>query len=327
MRAVASQVLKAIHLPYLLLVLFGPISAALASPPPSHICLVGDSGVTLDGKETEGRAINIYYLEPGTSRRIAFSAYPEEAAEDVTGFIPETEKGVFAAHGVTVDATGTQPVLTGVNGRSIACRYADFYTAPEHEYVDGLGVEFGVSMGSVVRAAPEVGGTRIGGFENGRHIAIEGDTGRLHDGYTWLKVILGREKFGYVWGGTVCTPLAATPGTADCPSTYGGSIPAPNEAASSGTTAQNAAAAAGDPTIAGRSTLGTRVRLKPDTTAEILTSIPVGAPLRVIGETGAFLDTFQWVEVAYGEGRTGYAWGGSICTIDKELVGVHYPCR
>lgn len=306
--AAANRII-ALALP-LALVGFMPI--AHASPPPSHICLVGGSGISIDGKGTKDRSISIYYLEPGQSQRFAFSAYPDEAAKDVTGFIPKTGDGTYSAYGITVDTTGEDPTLTGVNGNTVSCRPAAFFSAPEDRFFDGLGSEFGVSMGSVIREKPDAGARKIGSFPQGRHITIAGKTDERYQDHIWLKVLLGKDEYGYIWGGTVCTPLFAVPGTAECPQNYGGTA-----ATLVADTAKG---------IPGRSTLGTRVRAKPDTNAAVLASIPVGAPLRVTGETGSFYDTFQWVEVSYDGGRKGYAWGGSVCTEKTQITGVHFPC-
>ena len=289
---------------------------ALASPQATHYCLTGASSISIDGKANNGKFIAIYHLYPGQTDRAAFSAYPDDEAKNVGGWIPRTGSNIYSAHGVTIDARQSVPPLAGVNGKTISCRAQSAFAAPEDQYFDGLGSMFGVSMGSTIRSGPDIGQPKIGKFNPGRPVTINANTKIFYEKYVWFEVLLGKNQLGYIWGGTLCLPLETVDGSAECPKEYGGRIETMTKTASSSSEG-----------IPGQSTLGTRIRKNPDQNSPIIGGLPVGAPLHVIGETGSFFDTFQWVKVRTSNNVEGYAWGGSICTSGKEVVGVHYPCQ
>ena len=72
--------------------------------------------------------------------------------------------------------------------------------------------------------------------------------------------------------------------------------------------------------------LGTIVRQQPDASANRIERLPDNEPVRLVAEAGNYFNDYQWFEIEYGEGRRGYAWGGTLC-VDSELAGVLIDCR
>jgi hypothetical protein len=72
--------------------------------------------------------------------------------------------------------------------------------------------------------------------------------------------------------------------------------------------------------------LETIVRRDASTSAARIERLPNNEPILIIGETGSYLNDFQWFEIEYGEGQRGFAWGGTLC-VDTELSGILIDCR
>ena len=75
----------------------------------------------------------------------------------------------------------------------------------------------------------------------------------------------------------------------------------------------------------GKSVFGSIIRFEPNMESRRLFSVPQGDPVVFVAETGSFLSDWQWVKVRYGK-REGYVWGGTVCTTDVQLKGVHFGC-
>ncbi len=88
------------------------------------------------------------------------------------------------------------------------------------------------------------------------------------------------------------------------------------------TVSSNGGNALNEPAIA----LGTIVRQQPDASAVRIERLPENEPVRLVAEAGNYLNDYQWFEIEYGEGRRGFAWGGTLC-VDSELAGVLIDCR
>ena len=80
------------------------------------------------------------------------------------------------------------------------------------------------------------------------------------------------------------------------------------------------------PIAKGQSVFGSKVRSAPSMEGRQLFSIPEGAPVTFLEETGSFLSDWQWVKVRHGS-KEGYVWGGTVCTTDVQLKGVHFGCN
>lgn len=73
----------------------------------------------------------------------------------------------------------------------------------------------------------------------------------------------------------------------------------------------------------GQSIFGSIIREAPDAGSRKLDSIPEGEMIELVEETGVMFDGWQWIKIRYGEGQPGYVWGGTICSRDGDLPGVH----
>jgi hypothetical protein len=75
----------------------------------------------------------------------------------------------------------------------------------------GLGLpRDGLTLGGVVREAPDQESSEVASLSGGEPITIISDSGAAFDGYTWYQVRYQGGK-GYLWGGAMCvkgTPLA-----------------------------------------------------------------------------------------------------------------------
>ena len=77
----------------------------------------------------------------------------------------------------------------------------------------------------------------------------------------------------------------------------------------------------------GQSVFGSIIRDKPDVSGKEITRLPKGELIEFTGETGSFHDGWQWVKVRFWEGQEGYVWGGTVCSKEVEISGVHFGCE
>jgi len=75
----------------------------------------------------------------------------------------------------------------------------------------------------------------------------------------------------------------------------------------------------------GRS-LGGNLRAGPDTAQQSLGGVAENAPLTIVANTGAHFDGYDWFRVQLGDGRSGYQWGGILCSEGLQLEGVYQTC-
>jgi len=51
-----------------------------------------------------------------------------------------------------------------------------------------------------------------------------------------------------------------------------------------------------------------------------------GEPVVLLERTGVMLDGYEWFKIEYGEGATGYQWGGIMCSNALHIIGLYDPC-
>ncbi|MEM7692843.1 MAG: SH3 domain-containing protein [Pseudomonadota bacterium] len=76
--------------------------------------------------------------------------------------------------------------------------------------------------------------------------------------------------------------------------------------------------------VSGRS-YGGIVRAGPGLNFNRVTSLGEGAPITLLRDTGVAMNGYNWFEIQYRGGRTGYQWGGILCA-DTEITG-GFVCR
>ncbi len=84
------------------------------------------------------------------------------------------------------------------------------------------------------------------------------------------------------------------------------------------------AAGTGFPVQAG--SFGGRVRSGPGIAFSSPGSVADGEPIVLIEKTGVLLDGFPWFRIAYENGKSGYQWGGIICSVRVALQGTSGIC-
>lgn len=75
-----------------------------------------------------------------------------------------------------------------------------------------------------------------------------------------------------------------------------------------------------------QSLFGSIIRSEPNQTAQILKKVPEGYAFTITEQTGLVYNDWQWVEVEFEEFTYGYVWGGTICTTEYAVPGVHFGC-
>ncbi|MEM7216464.1 MAG: DUF4189 domain-containing protein [Pseudomonadota bacterium] len=71
--------------------------------------------------------------------------------------------------------------------------------------------------------------------------------------------------------------------------------------------------------------LGGKVRGGPGTNFGQIGSLSEGAAVSVIANTGVQFDGYDWFEIRF-NGRTGYQWGGIMCSEGTQLPGIYQQC-
>lgn len=75
----------------------------------------------------------------------------------------------------------------------------------------------------------------------------------------------------------------------------------------------------------GRS-LGGNLRAGPDTAQQSLGDVGENASLTIVANTGVDFDGYDWFRVQLGDGRSGYQWGGILCSEGTHQAGVYQAC-
>lgn len=68
------------------------------------------------------------------------------------------------------------------------------------------------------------------------------------------------------------------------------------------------------------------VRAGPGTNFRRQDSLRPFEPLTVTGNTGVMFNGYPWFAIRYRGGRTGYQWGGIVCSLDRPLPGTFDTC-
>lgn len=76
----------------------------------------------------------------------------------------------------------------------------------------------------------------------------------------------------------------------------------------------------------GNFSLGGNVRSGPGTQHATTDSLAYGEPVVLIERSGVVLDSYEWFNIEYGEGVTGYQWGGIMCSNALHITGLYDPC-
>jgi hypothetical protein len=76
----------------------------------------------------------------------------------------------------------------------------------------------------------------------------------------------------------------------------------------------------------GNYSLGGKVRSGPGLDQPETDSLPFGEPVSILRHTGFFLDGYEWFEISYSEGLTGFQWGGVMCSTAMQIDGLYESC-
>ncbi|BDA85564.1 hypothetical protein Sa4125_31060 [Aureimonas sp. SA4125] len=68
------------------------------------------------------------------------------------------------------------------------------------------------------------------------------------------------------------------------------------------------------------------VRSGPGREYKRLTSLPEGARVTLLQDAGARENGFPWMKITYDGSKTGYQWGGILCSIDTPIPEVFETC-
>lgn len=80
----------------------------------------------------------------------------------------------------------------------------------------------------------------------------------------------------------------------------------------------------GDLNIAGQS-WGGKVRGGPGMTFDQTDSLTEGQPVKLLRNSGVTFNGYDWFEIQY-DGKTGFQWGGILCTDSADVAGTFSPC-
>lgn len=73
--------------------------------------------------------------------------------------------------------------------------------------------------------------------------------------------------------------------------------------------------------------LGGNMRNGPGTNFSKVRSVAEGTPLTLVANTGVRFDGYDWFEVRLNGGKSGYIWGGILCSNGERLSGILYACE
>lgn len=262
----------------------------LASPQPIFRCDVGDHPSLVRNGVKYGQLI--YF----GGEFVALNAYPQ--ANEKLPSLKAASGEQYSDGKITFHAKGDLGLLLITNGPTFSCKSLKSEVIAEAK-----------SLVTIVRAAPDVKSPRLDKLVLSEPVQLIGETGKYFQDYQWYKIRYGEGQEGYGWGGTLCVETELSGILIGCARHLKGE-----------------GKAVSNTQIAGKSVFGSLIRRAPNAKAVLIYKISADAPLVVIGETGSFHETWQWVEVSVAGKGNGFVWGGTICTIDKQLSGVHFGC-
>lgn len=76
----------------------------------------------------------------------------------------------------------------------------------------------------------------------------------------------------------------------------------------------------------GNYSLGGVVRSGAGTQHARVGSLSYGDPVALKSRTGEMMNGYEWFEIEFGEGQTGYMWGGIMCSNALHIVGLYQDC-
>jgi len=268
-------------------------SAAIASPQPTFRCDVSDHPSLVRNGIKIG---DLIYRGKGF---VAFTGYPK-ANEKLPAIIAASGEQ-YSDGKITFHAKADRGLLLITGGPTFSCNSLKSEVIGEAK-----------SLVTIVRSGPNVKFKRIDRLALNEPVELIGESGQYFQEYQWYKIRYGEGQEGYAWGGTMCveTELAGI--------LIGCARHIRND---------NQNGRTSNVPISGKSVFGSIIRIAPSQNAALAYKIPVGTPLQITSETGNFFETWQWVEVNVSGKGTGFVWGGTICSIDKQLAGVHFGCQ
>ncbi|MFK7901692.1 MAG: SH3 domain-containing protein [Nitratireductor sp.] len=284
----------------MILALLQPV-LAFASPEPSFVCEVKDHPVLNRNGMKLGSSI--YY----GGEFVGLIGYPEMANEKLprvrSGSGEQYSDGVLTFH-----SKADKGVLIIEGGPTFPCK-AFLANAQSGGAQNDYSV-LANALETIIRAKPDVKAKRIDQLSFREPIELVEATGIYFQDFQWFKVRYGEGEEGYAWGGTMCVETKESGILIGCERfNLSSRVPSAHQVIANA-----------------KSLFGSKVRQSPDLNAPQLFSLPQGTPIFVMQESGSFYDGWQWVKIQT-SGETGYVWGGTICTLDKQLPGVHFGCE
>lgn len=71
---------------------------------------------------------------------------------------------------------------------------------------------------------------------------------------------------------------------------------------------------------------GSVVRSTPNLSDNKIDRVAEGEPIFLLRNTGQDFNGYDWFEIEYSEGLTGFVWGGTICSKDVLVRGIYRQC-
>lgn len=275
-----------------------PISA-LASPLPSFECNVSPHPALKRNGYDVGQFI--YYGDAF----VAFTAYPSNALDKLPRVVSGSGEQ-FSDGKLTFHSKGDQAILSVENGPVFKCQ-------SQASQVLAQVTSQATSLETIVRSGPSVNASRIEKLPLNEPLELIGQSGKYYQDFQWFKIRYGEGQEGYAWGGTLCVETELSGILIGC-ARFLQSIQ------------NNTPQSSGKAYAIGQSLFGSKVRAQPSASARQMFSITQGTPIQVLQETGSFFDGWQWVKISSAN-DIGFVWGGTICTSDRQLTGVHFGCN
>ncbi|MGL1921211.1 MAG: SH3 domain-containing protein [Hyphomicrobiales bacterium] len=81
-----------------------------------------------------------------------------------------------------------------------------------------------------------------------------------------------------------------------------------------------------NPIYTGRS-LGGKVRIGASMQAKQIASLYEGDPIIIMNDSGVEMNGYDWFEIKFKNGKTGYQWGGIMCSDNEKINGLYQQCQ
>lgn len=79
-------------------------------------------------------------------------------------------------------------------------------------------------------------------------------------------------------------------------------------------------------TYTGRS-LGGKVRDGASMSGRQIASLYEGDPITILNDSGVEMNGYDWFEIKFKNGKTGYQWGGIMCSDNLKIDGIYEQCK